>query len=200
MRIGGIGGMVLSKLGAIPQQIPASDIYSSLEKGTIDAAEWIGPHDDEKLGLNKVAPYYYAPGWFEGSGSITTMVYDKAFESLPPAYKAAFEAASNEQTLKMMAHYDQLNPIALRKLIAGGAKVAIFPKDVMDATYQASQELWKELSEKIRILLRFFQNGPSISKAKPAGSVLRRLLWITIPLERWLAVDSTQAYCFKQSV
>ena len=148
MRIGGIGGMVLSKLGAIPQQIPASEIYSALEKGTIDAAEWIGPHDDEKLGLNKVAPYYYAPGWFEGSGSITTMVNDKAFEALPPAYKAAFEVACNEQTLKMMAHYDQLNPIALRKLIAGGAKVVIFPRDVMDATYQASQELWKELSEK----------------------------------------------------
>lgn len=91
MRIGGIGGMVLSKLGVVPQQIPLGDIYPALEKGTIDAAEWIGPYDDEKLGFNKVAPYYYSPGWFEGSASITSMVNDKAWEALPPAYQAAFE-------------------------------------------------------------------------------------------------------------
>jgi TRAP-type mannitol/chloroaromatic compound transport system substrate-binding protein len=148
IRIGGIGGMVLSKLGSVPQQIPASDIYSALEKGTIDAAEWIGPYDDLKLGLNKVAPFYYAPGWFEGSASITTMVNDKAFAALPPAYQAAFEVACNEQTLKMLANYDAKNPDALRKLIGGGAKVGLFPRDVMDATYKASQELWAELSAK----------------------------------------------------
>ena len=148
IRIGGIGGMVLSKLGSVSQQIPASDIYSSLEKGTIDAAEWIGPYDDLKLGLNKVAPFYYAPGWFEGSASITTMVNDKAFAALPPAFQAAFEVACNEQTLKMLANYDAKNPDALHKLIGGGAKVSIFPRDVMDATYKASQELWVELSAK----------------------------------------------------
>ena len=148
MRIGGIGGMVLTKLGAIPQQIPTSDIYPSLEKGTIDAAEWIGPYDDQKLGLNKVAPFYYAPGWFEGSASITTMVNDKAWEALPPAYKAAFEAACSEQTMKMLALYDNRNPEAMKRLIAGGAKVAYFPRDVMDAAYKASQELWTELSAK----------------------------------------------------
>jgi len=148
IRIGGIGGMVLSKLGAIPQQIPPGDIYPSLEKGTIDAAEWIGPYDDERLGLNKVAPYYYSPGWWEGSASITTMVNSKAWENLPPAYKAAFECACNEQTLRMLAHYDAANPTALRKLVAGGAKLAYFPKDVMQASYKASQDLWKELSGK----------------------------------------------------
>ena len=148
MRIGGIGGMVLSKLGVIPQQIPTSDIYPSLEKGTIDAAEWIGPYDDLKLGLNKVAPFYYAPGWFEGSASITTMVNDKAWEALPPAYKAAFEGACAEQTMRMQALYDDHNPQALKRLIAGGAKVAYFPRDVMDAAYKGSQQLWAELSAK----------------------------------------------------
>jgi TRAP-type mannitol/chloroaromatic compound transport system substrate-binding protein len=148
MRIGGIGGMVLSKLGAVPQQIPPGDIYPALEKGTIDAAEWIGPYDDEKLGFNKVAPYYYSPGWFEGSASITSMVHDKAWEALPPAYQAAFEAAAGEQTMRMLANYDARNPLALRKLIAGGAKVSFFPKEVMDAAYNASQELWAELSAK----------------------------------------------------
>lgn len=148
MRIGGIGGMVLTKLGAIPQQIPPGDIYPSLEKGTIDAAEWIGPYDDEKLGLNKVAPYYYSPGWWEGSASITTMVNDKAWEALPPMYKAAFECACNEQALRMLANYDAHNPAALRKLVAGGAKLAYFPKDVMQAAYKESQVLWGELSSK----------------------------------------------------
>jgi TRAP-type mannitol/chloroaromatic compound transport system substrate-binding protein len=66
--------MVISKLGAVPQQIPAADIYPALEKGTIDAAEWIGPYDDAKLGLNKVAPFYYSPGWWEGSASITAII------------------------------------------------------------------------------------------------------------------------------
>lgn len=145
MRIGGIGGMVLSKLGAIPQQIPPGDIYPSLEKGTIDAAEWIGPYDDLKLGLNKVAPYYYSPGWFEGSASITTMVNADAWNALPPLFKAAFECASSEQTMKMLAKYDAGNPGALKSLIAGGAKLSFFPRDVMDAAYKASQELWKEL-------------------------------------------------------
>jgi TRAP-type mannitol/chloroaromatic compound transport system substrate-binding protein len=148
MRIGGIGGMVLSKLGAVPQQIPAGDIYPSLEKGTIDAAEWIGPYDDLKLGLNKVAPYYYAPGWFEGSASITSMVNAKAWEALSPSFKAAFEAACAEQTMKMLALYDSRNPEALKRLIAGGAKVSYFPRDVMDAAYKASQELWTELVAK----------------------------------------------------
>lgn len=148
MRIGGLGGMVLEKLGVVSQQIATADIYPALEKGTIDAAEWIGPYDDEKLGLNRVAKHYYSPGWWEGSASITTMVNAKAWEALPPAYKAAFECAANEQTMKMLAKYDARNPDSLKKLISQGAKVAFFPKDVMDAAFKASNELFAELSEK----------------------------------------------------
>ncbi|MDO8299621.1 TRAP transporter substrate-binding protein [Lacisediminimonas sp.] len=148
MRIGGLGGMVLQKLGVVPQQIATSDIYPALEKGTIDAAEWIGPYDDEKLGLNKVAKYYYAPGWWEGSASITSMVNAKAWEALPPLYKAAFECAANEQTMKMLAKYDARNPDALRKLLGQGAQLRYFPKDVMNAAFKSSMELFGELSEK----------------------------------------------------
>ncbi len=148
MRIGGIGGMVLTKLGAQPQQIPPGDIYPALEKGALDAAEWIGPYDDQKLGLNKVAPFYYAPGWWEGSASVTSHVNETAWNALPAEFKAAFEAAANEQSMLMLARYDATNPGALRQLIAGGAKVSYFPRDLMDAAYNASQELWKELSDK----------------------------------------------------
>lgn len=147
MRIGGIGGMVLAKLGTIAQQIPPSDIYPALEKGTIDAAEWIGPYDDEKLGLNQVAPYYYSPGWFEGSASLTSMVNKDAWEALPDLYKEAFETAANEQSLLLLAKYDARNPQALRSLVAKGTKLRFFPKDVMQAAYDASQELWAELSK-----------------------------------------------------
>lgn len=148
MRIGGIGGMVLAKMGVVPQQIPASDIYSALEKGTIDAAEWIGPYDDEKLGLYRVAKHYYTPGWWEGSASITSMVNEKAWAALPASYKAAFECAASEQTMRMLADYDARNPDALKKLIGQGAKISYFPKDLMSAAYKASDELWGELSAK----------------------------------------------------
>lgn len=164
MRIGGIGGSVLSKLGVIPQQIPPGDIYPALEKGTIDAAEWIGPYDDEKLGLNKVAPFYYSPGWFEGSASITTMVNADAWNKLPDIYKAAFECACAEQTMKMLANYDAHNPAALRSLLAGGAKLMFFPKDVMDAAYKASQELWQELSA----------SNPDFAKIYPEWAAFQR--------------------------
>ena len=73
-RIGGLGGIILTKLGVVPQQIPTADIYPALERGTIDAAEWIGPYDDEKLGLHKVAKFYYYPGWWEGSAMDTLLI------------------------------------------------------------------------------------------------------------------------------
>ena len=70
MRIAGLAGQVLAKLGVVPTQIAAGEIYPSLERGAIDAAEWVGPYDDERLGLYKVAKYYYYPGWWEGSAEL----------------------------------------------------------------------------------------------------------------------------------
>jgi TRAP-type mannitol/chloroaromatic compound transport system substrate-binding protein len=143
MRIGGTGGQVLSKLGVIAQQIAAGDIYPSLEKGTIDAAEWVGPYDDEKLGFYKVAKYYYYPGWWEGGASTELLVNDKAWASLPKEYQAMIEAASTEAYAWMLAKYDALNPLALKRLIAGGTILAPFPNDVLAAAYRASEELYQ---------------------------------------------------------
>jgi TRAP-type mannitol/chloroaromatic compound transport system substrate-binding protein len=147
-RIGGIGGAILQKLGAVPQQIPPADIYTSLEKGTIDAAEWIGPYDDEKLGLQKVAKYYYTPGWWEGSAQVTLLINQKAWDSLPKVYQDAVECAANEQSLLMIAKYDAKNPEALRRLVAGGAQLRQFPKPVLDACYKATNEFFDEQSAK----------------------------------------------------
>jgi TRAP-type mannitol/chloroaromatic compound transport system substrate-binding protein len=147
-RIGGLGGTILSKLGVVPQQIATADIYPSLERGTIDAAEWIGPYDDEKLGLHKVAKFYYFPGWWEGSAQVTLVVNLKQWEALPDLYKAALETAANEQTLLMMAKYDARNPEALRRLVAAGVQLRQFPRPVMDACYKATFETYDELAAK----------------------------------------------------
>lgn len=148
MRIGGLGGVVLSRVGAIPTQIAAGDIYPSLERGTIDAAEWIGPYDDEKLGFYKVAKFYYTPGWWEGSAMITSLVNSAAWNELPADYKAAFETAANEQNLLMLAKYDAKNPDALKRLIANGTQLRAFPQPVIEACHKASIETFNDLSAK----------------------------------------------------
>ncbi|CAO3354746.1 ABC transporter substrate-binding protein [Azospirillum melinis] len=146
-RIGGFAGQVLAKLGTVPQQIAGGDIYPSLEKGTIDAAEWIGPYDDEKLGFNKVAKYYYYPGWWEGGLNVSLLVNKQQWEQLPKQYKAVLEAACFEANLTMNAKYDAENPAALRRLVAGGAQLRPFPREVMEACYKAATELYDETAK-----------------------------------------------------
>ncbi len=147
-RIGGFAGQVLTKLGVVPQQIAGGDIYPALEKGTIDAAEWVGPYDDEKLGFAKVAKYYYYPGWWEGSAQLTTYVNVNQWATLPKTYQAILELACAEAGSWIMGKYDAQNPDALKRLIAGGAVLKAFTPDVMDACYKATQELYAETAAK----------------------------------------------------
>ena len=148
MRIGGFGGKVLEKIGGVPQNIPAGEIYSSLEKGTIDAAEWVGPYDDQKLGFNKVAPYYYYPGWWEGGPQLDFFINNKAFDSLSAENKAIVQAAASHAHVTMQARYDVKNPVALKQLVGAGTKLRPFPNDVMNAAYKAAMEFYDELSTK----------------------------------------------------
>lgn len=148
MRIGGFAGRVLERMGGVPQNIPGGEIYQSLEKGTIDAAEWVGPYDDQKLGFNKVAPNYYYPGWWEGGPQLDFYINSKAYESLTPEYKAIVEAATAVAHTDMQAKYDAKNPAALRQLVAGGTKLFRFPKDVLDAAFKESMAVYAELSAK----------------------------------------------------
>jgi len=157
-RVGGFGGLVLAKLGAVPQQIAASDIYTSLEKGTIDAAEWIGPYDDEKLGFGKVAKFYYTPGWWEGSAAITGLVNASAWAALPKPYQIAFETASNEQALLMPAKYDAKNPEALRRIIGMGVQLRAFPRPVLDACFKATEEVLKDNAAKNQDFAKIFES------------------------------------------
>src|SRR6202521_5298794 len=134
-RIGGIAGQVLQKVGVVPQQIAGGDIYPALEKGTIDAAEWVGPYDDEKLGFQKIAKYYYYPGWWEGGPELDLLVSIKAWEELPPEYKSALEAACAEANVDMVAKYDAVNPPALKRLLGNGVHLLPFSNDIMAASY-----------------------------------------------------------------
>lgn len=147
-RIGGFAGQVLSALGVVPQQIAAGDIYAALDKGTIDAAEWVGPYDDEKLGLNKVAKYYYYPGWWEGGAALHAIVNNKALEALPAEYRAVLEAACQEANSFMMAKYDAGNPAALKRMIAAGTQLRAFPRSLLEACYKAAQEVFATTNAK----------------------------------------------------
>jgi TRAP-type mannitol/chloroaromatic compound transport system substrate-binding protein len=146
MRVGGFAGKVMEKLGVVPQQIAGGDIYPSLEKGTIDAAEWVGPYDDEKLGFYKVAPYYYYPGWWEGGPSIATMINLAKWAELPPAYQAILKTGCVLANTDMLASYDFKNPTALKTVVAGGAQLRPFPQDVLSAAFDAAKSTYDEIS------------------------------------------------------
>jgi TRAP-type mannitol/chloroaromatic compound transport system substrate-binding protein len=147
-RIGGFAGKVLERLGGVPQNIPGGEIYQALEKGTIDAAEWIGPYDDQKLGFNKVAPFYYYPGWWEGGLQLDLYINQKAYDALSAENKAIVEVASTFAHVETQAKYDVKNPTALKQLVGAGAKLRPFPADVMAAAFKHSMALYDELSAK----------------------------------------------------
>jgi TRAP-type mannitol/chloroaromatic compound transport system substrate-binding protein len=148
MRIAGFAGAIMQKLGVVPQQIAGGDIYPALEKGTIDAAEWVGPYDDEKLGFAKVAPYYYYPGWWEGSAMLHFGVNTDKFNALPKAYQSIVKTAAAYANKDMMARYDALNPPALKRLVQAGTQLRGFPQDVMEACYKVANEAYADTSSK----------------------------------------------------
>jgi TRAP-type mannitol/chloroaromatic compound transport system substrate-binding protein len=148
MRIGGFAGRVIERMGAVSQSIPGGEVYQALEKGTIDAVEWIGPYDDEKLGFYKVAPFYYYPGWWEGGPQIDFFINTQAYAGLSAEYKAIVEAASAVAHIDMQARYDAKNPPALKSLVKAGVKVLPFPKTVLDEAFKQSMQLYDELSAK----------------------------------------------------
>jgi TRAP-type mannitol/chloroaromatic compound transport system substrate-binding protein len=148
MRIPGLGGSVMSRLGVTVQVLAGGDIFPALERGAIDATEWVGPYDDEKLGFHKVARNYYYPGWWEPGPSLSFYVNTDAWAKLPSAYQEMFVAAARDAESTMLARYDKENPPALARLIADGVQLRPFPPDVMEAAERASIELLEEEAAK----------------------------------------------------
>jgi TRAP-type mannitol/chloroaromatic compound transport system substrate-binding protein len=147
MRIGGFAGRTMAKLGVVPQQLAGGDIYPALEKGTLDACEWVGPYDDEKLGFHKVAPFYYYPGWWEGGPMLHNFINIAKWNELPKNYQSIVQTASYLANTWMMAKYDAQNPPALKRLVAGGAKLAPFSQPIMDACFKAASEVYDETTK-----------------------------------------------------
>ena len=148
IRIPGFGAEIFSHMGAVPQQLPGGEIYPALERGAIDAAEWTVPYDDEKLGFYKVAPFYYYPGWWEPGPQISFYVNKEQWDKLPRPYQAAFEAASQEASVLMLAAYDAKNPPAVQRLIQAGVQMRRYPDDVLLRAYETAQKLYDEESAK----------------------------------------------------
>ena len=144
MRIPGLGGQVMDRLGVTVQVLAGGDIFPALERGAIDATEWVGPYDDEKLGFYKVAKLYYSPGWWEPGPSLSFYVGEKAWSELPAEYQAAFRAAADTSALTMKARYDARKPLALRRLIGEGVQIKRFSQDILEGARVASDELMQE--------------------------------------------------------
>lgn len=148
MRIPGLGGQVMAKLGVTVQTLPGGEIFQALQTGAIDAAEWVGPYDDEKLGLHKVAKYYYYPGWWEPGPTLELQINLKEWQKLPPLYQEAVQTAAFEANMIMLARYDARNNEALQRLVKGGVILRPYSNEILAAAEQASFDLFNEFAAK----------------------------------------------------
>jgi TRAP-type mannitol/chloroaromatic compound transport system substrate-binding protein len=144
MRVAGLGGQVMGKLGVNVQVLPANEIFPALQTGAIDAAEWVGPYDDEKLGLNKVAEYYYGPGWWEPGSSLEVEINLDEWNKLPELYQEIVKTAAYETNIVMLSRYEAANDAALKNLVSGGTQLRDYSAEIMDAAYTATLELYDE--------------------------------------------------------
>jgi TRAP-type mannitol/chloroaromatic compound transport system substrate-binding protein len=164
MRIAGLAGVIAARVGVVPQQIAPGDIYPALERGTIDALEYIGPYDDEKLGLQKIVQRYYSPGWQEGGTMFHTIFNHQKFEELPTAYKKAIEIAAQAVTLDMLANYDQKNPEAMLRLVAQGVKISVFPNEVLSRFHEEAEAYYKETCAANPVFAKMFNHQREFMK------------------------------------
>ncbi len=144
MRIPGLGGRAMEQLGVVPQTIAGGEIYGALERGAIDATEWVGPFDDETMGFYRVVKTYHYPGWWEPAAGLSFYVNRAAWDGLPAAYREALQSASDEVNARMLSEYDARNPAAMASLLEKGVEVVPFPDDVMAAAARASRDLMDE--------------------------------------------------------
>ncbi len=158
MRVAGFGGKVLAKLGVVPQQIAGGDIYPALEKGTIDAAEWVGPYDDEKLGFQKIAKFYYVPGVLELCANNVFYINKAAWEALPKTYRSMLQAACGYALMEMLASYDAKNAKALGRVVAQGAQLSVLSPDILKALKVALEAVLDEEAAKSEQFKRILDN------------------------------------------
>ena len=147
MRIPGLGGKVMARLGVNIQALPAGEIFLALERGAIDAAEWVGPYDDEKLGLARAANFYHYPGWWEPTATLHAIVNRSQWEALPEVYRQMFRVACSEANSLMLSRYESLNGPALLRLLAGGTTLVPFSRDLLKAAHDAAFSIYADLAQ-----------------------------------------------------
>lgn len=165
IRLPGLGGQVMDRLGASVQVLPGGDIFPALERGAIDAADWSGPYDDEKLGLHQAAKYYYYPGFWEPGPALSYLVGRQAWATLPSDYQAMFEVAAAESATLMQARYDARNPPALRRLLAGGTELRAFSPEILGAAARAANELIEEQAAADALYAEVYANWRAFREA-----------------------------------
>jgi TRAP-type mannitol/chloroaromatic compound transport system substrate-binding protein len=158
MRVAGFGGRVLAKLGVIPQQIAGGEIYPALEKGTIDAAEWVGPHDDEKFGFHKVAKYMHVPGVLELCANTCLYINKAAWAQLPASYQTMLRVACTYALMEMLAGYDARNAKALARVVAQGAQITVLSPEILRALRAALETVLDEEAAKSEQFKRILEN------------------------------------------
>ncbi|WP_026100714.1 TRAP transporter substrate-binding protein [Synechococcus sp. PCC 7336] len=146
MRIPGLGGVVMERLGVNVQNLAGGEIFQALQLGTIDAAEFVGPYDDEKLGLDKAARIYYYPGWWEPASQYSFYFNIDEWNKLPDTYQYALESAAAETHANIMARYDARNPGAIASLLDRGVELKRFSNNLMAASRRAAFEVYEELA------------------------------------------------------
>lgn len=158
MRFPGLGGQVMDRAGVNIQNLPGGEIYLALETGVIDAADWVGPYDDQVLGLNQVATYYYGPSWAEPGPTVGTYVNLDFFNDLPNDIQQVIATASARVDREMLAEYEAKNSRALRELVAGGTQLRRFPEDVLQEFRRYSDEVNDEFAAGNELFARVYED------------------------------------------
>jgi len=166
-RIPGIGGEIMSRLGVTVQNLAQAEIYPALERGAIDATEWVGPYDDEKLGFYQVAKNYYYPGWWEPGVTMGLLINLEAYNELPPAYQEILQAVCGETYADRLAAYDNANPLALQRLVNDhGVTVREYSQDIMDAAWRESNAYLEEQSAADETFRRVYESYSTFREAQ----------------------------------
>jgi len=162
MRIPGLGGEIMSRLGVTVQVLGAAEIYPALERGAIDATEWVGPHDDEKLGFHQIAKNYYFPGWWEPGVTMSLLVSQDAYNELPPAYQEIIQTVCGEVLLNTLSGYDAANPAALNRLRnEHGVTVREYSNEIMEAAWRESNAYLEEQAAADAVFNTVYQSWKS---------------------------------------
>lgn len=148
MRIPGLGAKVISKVGATAVLSSGSEIYTNLERGVIDATEWIGPYHDYIMGFHKVAKYYYAPGWHETGSTLENIVNLREYEALPDHLKAVIQTASARMNLWVLSEFEAKNNAYLKKIKEeSNVQLRMFDTAILEILRNKSREVLVEVSK-----------------------------------------------------